>query len=38
MQELKEKSNDKNDTSENKEEEIYNDDIPYLETEEEAAV
>ena len=38
IQELKEKLNDKNDTSENKEEEIYDgDDIPYLETEEEAA-
>ena len=36
IQELKEKLNDKNETSENKEEEIY-DDIPYLETEEEAA-
>ena len=44
MQELKEKLNDKNDESEiksnndeNKEEEIYDDDILYLETEEEAA-
>ena len=44
IQELKEKLNDNNDTSEiksnddeNKEEEIYDDDIPYLETEEEAA-
>ena len=38
IQELKEKLNDKNDTSENKEEEIYDDDdITYLETEEEAA-
>ena len=38
IQKLKEKLNDKNDTSENKEEEIYDDDdIPYLETEEEAA-
>ena len=43
IQELKEKLNDKNDTSKiksnddkNKEEEIYDDDIPYLETEEEA--
>ena len=37
IQELKEKLNDKNDTSENKEEEIYDDDdITYLETEEEA--
>ena len=43
IQELKEKLNDKNDTSKiksnddkNKEEEIYDDNIPYLETEEEA--
>ena len=35
IQELKEKLNDKNDTSKNKEEEIYGD-ITYLETEEEA--
>ena len=44
IQELKEKLNDNNDTSEiksnddeNKEEEIYDDDLPYLETVEEAA-
>ena len=43
IQELKEKLNDKDDTSEiksnddeNKKEEIYDDDIPHLETEEEA--